>query len=128
MITVGQTSTRKNHRVHLHANGWAICGAGRLLTGTSHILGDADAGRICKTCSRIRPLSTWIMVERDNMDARRMSGRARMLDTILDSLATPAEISEREAFFAEMTRMLTQPSASPARVATESTDSALVLF
>lgn len=61
MIRTG--TTPKGHKIHVVANGWAACGAGRIA-----IVRDVEQGdQPCKTCCKRKSLLTQLGWERDDM-------------------------------------------------------------
>lgn len=66
MITIGFASARSGRKAHRHCNGYAMCGAGRLVEAPRGI---ADGDVLCRHCARhIVPLLDW---EIDGLQRRR---------------------------------------------------------
>jgi hypothetical protein len=97
LITIGTVTTRKGHKVHRHVNGWAACGAGRLIESPRFI---AEGDQLCRRCAE--HLRTALIWEIDDMDRKRCTARADMLRRFMDSGESPAFLVERQEFFAEL--------------------------
>jgi hypothetical protein len=104
-VTVGQTTTRKGHKVHQHRNGWATCGSGRIIN--THQITESDAGRICKRCAdKLRPE---ICMDRD--DAARITRDqgcqtyATACNAVIDSMLDAGEEALLARLIADMTSM-----------------------
>jgi hypothetical protein len=70
MITVGFASTRTGRKAHRHANGYAFCGAGRLIEAPREI---ADGDQLCKHCAK--HMTSRIDNEIERLDRRASSTR-----------------------------------------------------
>lgn len=102
LVTIGITTVRRGCRVHRHVNGWAACGAGRLITDPRPI---AAGDRLCRKCAR--HLHSTLLMEIDDMRRKRCVARAEMLDRFLDSGMSTAELAERESFLSRLGADLT---------------------
>jgi hypothetical protein len=124
LVTVGIVTTRTGHKVHRHVNGWAACGAGKLIQ-TPRFVSEGD--QLCRRCST--HLHASIEQELDNLRRRNYHSRADMLDKFLDSAASAAELEERKNFFANLHANL-QASWSPkeTRLVAYADDDAPTLF
>lgn len=65
MITVGFASTRTGRKAHRHCNGYAFCGAGKLIGAPREI---ADGDQMCRRCANW--LTSQLAFEIDSLDRR----------------------------------------------------------
>lgn len=117
LVTVGITTNRRGRKTHRHVNGWAACGAGRIIAAPRPI---ADGDRLCRRCAKhLHTLLTW---EIDDMRRKGLSTRAAMLEGYVDSGRSPAELAERCEFVTQLRNRLLaswarQEAPRPLRVA-----------
>jgi len=97
LVTVGITTNHKSHKVHRHLNGWAACGAGRLIQSPRPV---ADGDQLCRRCAK--HLHTLLLWEIDDMRRKGCTTLVSMLEKFVDSGKSPAELAERDAFRAKL--------------------------
>lgn len=97
IIVVGVVTTHKGHKVHRTHNGWAACGAGKLITPPRHV---ADGDQLCQRCAT--HLHTAIVWEIDDMRRRGNLARVAMLEMFRESGMSAAQRAAREALIAEI--------------------------
>jgi hypothetical protein len=113
LVTVGITTIRKGHKVHRHINGWSACGSGRLIAPARPV---AQGDQLCRKCAR--HLETRLSWEIDDMRRRKCLARAVMLEAFIDSAKSVSELSDRDAFFAELRTSLVKnwPQREPVKM------------
>jgi len=102
IIMVGTVTTRTGHKVHRTINGWATCGAGKLIAPPRHV---ADGDQLCQRCAT--HLHTAIVWETDDMRRRGNLARVAILERFRDSGRSTAELAAREALIAKVRAQIT---------------------
>lgn len=126
MITVGVVSTSGGHKVHCHANGWAVCGSGRLVESPRRV---EDGDQMCRRCAK--HLETRLIWEIEDMGRKRCLARVAILERFADSALTIVEVARRDATIVEMranlARVWRERDAEPVTTVADSV-TALTLF
>lgn len=102
IIVVGVVTTRKGHKVHRVHNGWAACGAGRLIAPSRHV---NDGDQLCQRCAP--HLHTAMVWEVDDMRRRGNLARVAMLETFRDSGLSMARREARRALIDDVNARIT---------------------